>query len=78
MQGFDAYDRLPDVRVPTVVLHGTDDLTVDAENARLLASRIPGARLDLLEGAGHVYHWERPEDATREVLDFVREVRASR
>jgi 3-oxoadipate enol-lactonase len=77
MQGFDPYDRLPDIRVPTVVLHGTDDLTVDLENARLLASRIPGARLDLLEGAGHVYHWERPDEADRVVLDFVGEVSSS-
>ena len=74
MQGFDAYDRLPDVRVPTVVLHGLDDLTVDPENARILASRIPGARLALLEGAGHVYHWERPEEADRVVVGFVTEV----
>jgi 3-oxoadipate enol-lactonase len=78
MQGFDPYDRLTDIRVPTVVLHGTDDLTVDPENARILASRIPGARLALLEGAGHVYHWERPEEADRVVLDFIRDVGASR
>jgi 3-oxoadipate enol-lactonase len=78
MQSFDAYGRLPDIRVLTLVLHGTDDLTVDPENARILASRIPGARLALLDGAGHVYHWERPEEADRVVLDFVREIRASR
>jgi 3-oxoadipate enol-lactonase len=78
MQDFQAYDRLPDIRVPTLVLHGRDDLTIDAENARVLASRIPGARLALLEGAGHVYHWERPEEATRAVLYFVRGVRAGR
>jgi pimeloyl-ACP methyl ester carboxylesterase len=77
MQGFEVYDRLPNIRVPTLVLHGTDDLTVDPENARLLASRIPGARLALLEGAGHVYHWERPEEASRVVLEFVREVSAT-
>jgi 3-oxoadipate enol-lactonase len=78
MQDFDAYGRLSDIRVPTLVLHGTDDFTIDLENARVLASRIRGARLTMLDGAGHVYHWERPDDANREVLDFVREVRASR
>jgi 3-oxoadipate enol-lactonase len=75
MQGFDVHDRLSDIRVPTLVLHGTDDLTVDPENARKLASRIPGARLALLEGAGHVYHWERPEETGRVVLEFIQEVR---
>jgi 3-oxoadipate enol-lactonase len=78
MQGFDANDRLSDIRVPTIVLHGTDDLTVDPENARILASRIPCARLALLEGAGHVYHWELPEKADSVALDFVRDVSASR
>ncbi len=76
IQGFDASERLSGIRVPTLVLHGTADLTVDAENARILASRIPGARLAPLEGAGHVYHWEQPEAAGRIVLDFVRGVSA--
>lgn len=72
MQGFDAYDRLPQITAPTLVLHGTEDRTVDPENARVLASRIPGAELFLLEGAGHVYHSEQPEATDAAVLDFVR------
>ncbi|HEX2025632.1 MAG TPA: alpha/beta fold hydrolase [Actinomycetota bacterium] len=77
MRGFDAYDRLPTLRVPTLVLHGTEDRTIDPANARLLAERIPGAKLVLLEGAGHVYHAERPAEADRAVLDFVRRVGAT-
>jgi 3-oxoadipate enol-lactonase len=72
MQRFDAYDRLPGIGAPTLVLHGTEDRTVDPENARILAERIPGAELLLLEGAGHLYHSEQPEKADAAVLDFVR------
>ena len=72
MQGFDAYDRLPSLRVPTLIIHGTEDRTVHPDNARILAERIPGARLVLLEGAGHVYHAEQPEAADAAVLEFVR------
>jgi 3-oxoadipate enol-lactonase len=72
MQGFDAYDRLPSLRLPTLVIHGTEDRAVHPDNARILAERIPGARLVLLEGAGHVYHAEQPEAADRAVLGFVR------
>jgi 3-oxoadipate enol-lactonase len=72
MRDFDAWDRLPGLRVPTLVLHGTEDRTISAENARSLAERIPGARLHLLEGAGHVYHSERPEEADAAVLGFIR------
>jgi pimeloyl-ACP methyl ester carboxylesterase len=72
MQGFDSYDRLPSLQVPTLVLHGTEDQLIPTENGRRLAERIPGAELVLLEGAGHVYHSERADEADRVVLDFVR------
>jgi 3-oxoadipate enol-lactonase len=72
MQGFDSYDRLPALRVPTLVIHGTDDQAISVGNARLLADRIPGAELVLLEGAGHLYHSEQAKAADAAVLDFVR------
>jgi pimeloyl-ACP methyl ester carboxylesterase len=71
MQGWDAFDRLPEVRLPTLVLHGSDDQVIDVENARVLAARIPGAEIAIIEGAGHVYHSEQPEVADEIVLDFV-------
>ena len=71
MLAFDAYDRLPSIPVPTLVLHGTEDRLIDPENASVLASRIPGAELVLLRGAGHLYHSERAEEADDAVLDFV-------
>jgi pimeloyl-ACP methyl ester carboxylesterase len=71
LRRFDAHDRLPGITVPTLVLHGTEDRVVDPENARVLASRIPGAELVLLEGAGHAYMSERAEEAAAIVLDFV-------
>jgi pimeloyl-ACP methyl ester carboxylesterase len=72
MQGFDSYARLPALRIPTLVLHGTEDVLIPAENGRRLAARIPGAELVLLEGAGHLYHSEQAEAADAAVLDFVR------
>jgi 3-oxoadipate enol-lactonase len=72
VRAWDAYDRLPDLRIPVLVLHGSEDQMIDVENARVLASRIPGAELAILEGAGHVYHSEQPERADEIVLDFVR------
>jgi 3-oxoadipate enol-lactonase len=72
MQGFDTYDRLPWLRVPTLVLHGTQDRMVAPANAEVLAARIPDAELVLLEGAGHVYHSEQPDTTDAAVLDFIR------
>lgn len=68
----DTYDRLPDIEAPTLVLHGTDDPLLPAGNARILAERIPGAKLVLLEGARHGYLLEKQAEADAAVLDFLR------
>jgi 3-oxoadipate enol-lactonase len=75
VDAWDAYDRLPEIRIPALVLHGTEDRVIDPANARLLAERIPGARLVLLQGAGHVYHSEQADAADAAVLDFIRSLR---
>jgi pimeloyl-ACP methyl ester carboxylesterase len=72
VQGWDAYDRLPGLDVPTLVLHGTEDRLVAPANAELLARRIPGAELVWIEGAGHLYHSEQAAAADDAVLTFVR------
>ena len=72
MQGFDSFHRLPGLQVPTLILHGSEDQAIAAGNAELLAERIPGAELVLLEGAGHLYHSEQAEAADAAVLDFIR------
>ncbi|HEX9237085.1 MAG TPA: hypothetical protein VF972_12470, partial [Actinomycetota bacterium] len=54
----------------------TDDRLIDVRNAHLLAERIPGAGLVLLEGAGHVYQWEQPEEADWAVIEFIQAVEA--
>jgi len=72
IQGWSAFERLGGIGAPTLVLHGTEDQLIAPANAGLLAARIPGAELVLLEGAGHVYHSERAEQADAAVLDFLR------
>jgi 3-oxoadipate enol-lactonase len=50
------------IAAPTLVVTGSADQVVDPRNSDLLAARIPGARLEVVEGAGHVLFWERPEE----------------
>lgn len=51
----DLRPRLPEIKTPALVVAGTADRLLDsAAAARLMASRIPRARLKLLEGTGHV------------------------
>jgi 3-oxoadipate enol-lactonase len=57
----DTNARLVQLAVPTLVIHGTDDQLLPVQNGRLIASRIPGARLEIFDGVGHLFFWERLE-----------------
>ncbi|MFV2195149.1 alpha/beta fold hydrolase [Nocardiopsis sp. LOL_012] len=67
----DAWDLLPRIQAPTLVLHGGDDPLTPVVNARLLADRIPGARLRVFPGARHGYLHEARAEATGAVLAFL-------
>ena len=68
---FDAYDRLGAVAAPTLVQHGDGDVVVDPRNADLLATAIPGARVSIFPGCGHLYFWQGPERFVRELEEFL-------
>jgi pimeloyl-ACP methyl ester carboxylesterase len=59
------------ITAPTLVIHGTDDTVVDHRNAELLAARIPGARIELIPGGGHLFFWEQPAAFVRIVSEFL-------
>lgn len=67
--GHDAWDRLPSLTVPTLVLGGTEDAIVSGEASRELASRIPGALLHMFEGYSHGA-FEQAADFHEWILDF--------
>lgn len=69
--GHDAWDALPRITAPTLVLHGDRDELNPTANAPLLADRIPGARLHLVAGARHAYFEEYRDDAGRAVREFL-------
>jgi pimeloyl-ACP methyl ester carboxylesterase len=65
---------LPAIRVPTLIVHGTDDDTVPIEGARYMAERIPGARLVELPGAGHLMVGDVASALVEEVERFLAEI----
>jgi pimeloyl-ACP methyl ester carboxylesterase len=52
---------LPRIAAPTLVVHGALDRVIPVANAHLIADHIPGARLRILDEAGHLYPTEAPE-----------------
>jgi pimeloyl-ACP methyl ester carboxylesterase len=69
---FDAYDRVPGIATPTLVLHGGADTVVDPGNADLLVELIPGARMELVPDRGHLVVWEEAELFAPVVREFLR------
>jgi pimeloyl-ACP methyl ester carboxylesterase len=61
------------IACPTLVVHGTDDPVIAAEQGRAAAARIPGARLEMLERAGHDFAPEVTDHICRLVPDFLAE-----
>ncbi len=69
----DTYDRLPHISCPTLVIVGKDDAIIPWENSRIIAERIPGAELVVLEPAGHGFWLERPDETCQTILEFLGE-----
>ena len=59
------------IRARTLILHGGADRVVDPRNARLLAARIPHARLVTFPGLGHLFFWEDPAGFANVVTSFL-------
>jgi 3-oxoadipate enol-lactonase len=68
---FDAYERLPAIAAPTLVIQGGADNVIDPGNAQLLAGRIPGARVELIPDRGHLVMWEESELLAPIVKEFL-------
>jgi pimeloyl-ACP methyl ester carboxylesterase len=68
---YDGGGRAREITAPTLVVHGTEDNVVDTRNAELLAELIPNARVEVLEGCGHLMFWEQPERFVAVVEEFL-------
>lgn len=73
LSGYNALDRLPTIKAPTLVLTGTDDRIVDPYCSEVIARLIPGSRLVKVEGGSHAFFMEMSDRFNAEVLKFLRE-----
>ncbi len=68
---FSSWDRLPELNIPMLVVHGEADPLIPFENGANLARRIPGARLRALPNVGHLVPLEAPLETFGAILDFL-------
>jgi pimeloyl-ACP methyl ester carboxylesterase len=59
--GHDTSTRLAGISAPTLIVHGTADQMIPVENARVIAGHMPAARVEIFDGVGHLFFWERAQ-----------------
>jgi pimeloyl-ACP methyl ester carboxylesterase len=72
----DLRDVLPGIAVPTLLLYGDRDVRSPLNVGQELHAHIPGSRLVVLPGVGHVSNLEAPERFNAEVRRFLRSLHA--
>lgn len=67
---FSSWERLSEIQVPTLVVHGDKDALVPHPNGVNLAARIPGAEFVTLKDVGHLVPLEAPAETLRLIQRF--------
>ena len=63
------------IKAPTLIFHGDDDRLLPHANAEILHAKIPGSKVHILKGIGHMFFWEAPEESVKIPGDFVAAVK---
>lgn len=69
---WEAYSRLSGITAPTLVIHGERDRLVPPGNGKLIAERIPEAKLVMIPHASHLCLTDQTEAAHSTVLEFLK------
>lgn len=71
LKGWTVMDRLGEIKVPTLVMAGRHDFLFPPEHQAILTDRLPNARLEIIECAGHNPQSERPAEVIELVKGFL-------
>lgn len=68
---FDVSDRLADLTLSTLVLHGSDDRVLPIENGERLAARLPNTTFERVDGGSHLFFVEQADAVTARLREFL-------
>ncbi|GAB2928449.1 alpha/beta fold hydrolase [Nonomuraea fastidiosa] len=71
IQQHEVRDRLPEITVPTLIVHGSEDRLAPFADAQLMEKEIPNARMRVIEGGRHAIATEFPDTIARWVREFI-------
>jgi 3-oxoadipate enol-lactonase len=69
---FDAYDRLPQIKCPVLIVHGDSDVLVPSANAAIIKSKLPQAEVMMIPGAGHAFQAADPAGIHQRIVSWLR------
>ncbi|HEY0547800.1 MAG TPA: alpha/beta fold hydrolase [Pyrinomonadaceae bacterium] len=71
---FNTEARVAEIKTPTLVITGDEDIIVPFDNSRNLAAKIPGAKLVIIKGGSHTFFIEQADEFNRAVTEFISSV----
>jgi pimeloyl-ACP methyl ester carboxylesterase len=69
---FSSSKRLQNIKCPTLIMHGKQDILIPPKNAEVLAKLIPGAKVILFENSAHALFSEETEKVAKPVIEFLK------
>lgn len=70
---FRTFRRLKEIKVPTLILHGKEDILIPSGNAEVLAKGIPGAKLNILDRTTHLFFQPDPQRVISLIKEFLKD-----
>lgn len=67
-------DRLDEIDVPVLIVHGEEDISLEPEMAKPMADQLPDARMEMIPEAGHSSNTENPEPVNAAIREFLADV----
>ena len=69
---YESYSRLRNIKVPTFVISGKEDILVPPQNSEILSENIPGAKLIMLDGLAHDIFSQDPLLAAKTIIKLIK------
>jgi len=68
---FDIMDKVQDIKVPTLIINGSEDIMTPVKYAGYLIDKIAGAKLEVIDGGTHDVYIEKPGEVNRAIEKFL-------
>jgi pimeloyl-ACP methyl ester carboxylesterase len=71
IKSFKTCDRLKNIKIPTLIMHGAKDVLVPPQNAKILAKLIPNAHIKMFTESAHAPYVEEPDAVIDAIVEFL-------